>query len=360
MSSLFRNNIQEIAGYVPGEQPQTSDWIKLNTNENPYPPSPKVAEAIQKAATSRLNIYPDASATVFRNAAADLFSVSPDWILPANGSDENLTIIFRSFCEDGATIAYPYPSYVLYETLAKIQNCSVERLQLDQNFQWASEDAARLTKLCRLVLVPNPNSPTGNRWTADQLATLSPDHGILVMDEAYGDFPSTPHTGQLLSEARFSKRTIVTRTLSKSYSLAGLRFGFSIADPELTSGMLKVKDSYNCDAIAIAAATAAILDQDWMLNNRRMIVETRQRLANALTSLGFEVSPSDANFIWVIHPSGRHQHIYEQLKAQKILIRFMKFAGSNQLAEGLRISIGSDEEIDKTIDALQQIVQDLN
>lgn len=360
MSSLFRQNIQAIAGYVPGEQPQTDDWIKLNTNENPYPPSPKAVEAIRDAATGRLNIYPDASATAFRNAAADLFAVTPDWILPANGSDENLTIIFRSFCEEGSTIAYPYPSYVLYETLAKIQNCNVERLQLNDDFQWNSDAAAELANTCRLILVPNPNSPTGNLWSADQLAELSPESGILVMDEAYGDFPETRHAGELLQESRFAKRTIVTRTLSKSYSLAGLRFGFSIADPELTSGMLKVKDSYNCDAIAIAAATAAMLDQDWMLNNRRMILATRQRLASALSSMGFQVSPSEANFIWVLHPSGEHQKIYEELKARKILIRLMKFSGSTSLSEGLRISIGSDEQIDKTIDALQQIVKDLN
>lgn len=360
MSSLFRQNIQAIAGYVPGEQPQTNDWIKLNTNENPYPPSPKVVEAIQNAATGRLNIYPDASATAFRKAAADLFKVDPDWILPANGSDENLTIIFRSFCEEGSTIAYPYPSYVLYETLAKIQNCHVQRLQLDNDFQWNTQAAADLTESCQLILVPNPNSPTGNRWPADELAKLSPQTGILVMDEAYGDFPETPHTGELLKESRFAKRTIVTRTLSKSYSLAGLRFGFSIADPQLTSGMQKVKDSYNCDSIAIAAATAAILDQDWMLNNRQMIVNTRQRLASALSSMGFQVSPSEANFIWVTHPSGEHQKIYEQLKAHKILIRMMKFPGATCLTEGLRISIGSDEQIDKTVDALQQIVKDLD
>lgn len=360
MSSLFRQNIQAIAGYVPGEQPQTDDWIKLNTNENPYPPSPKAVEAIQQIATGRLNIYPDASATEFREAAAELFGVTPDWILPANGSDENLTIIFRSFCDDGSTIAYPYPSYVLYETLAKIQSCHVERLQLDGNFQWNADDAGKLAATCRLILVPNPNSPTGNRWEADQLATLTPDQGILVMDEAYGDFPETPHTGELLRDARFAGRTIVTRTLSKSYSLAGLRFGFSIADPDLTSGMLKVKDSYNCDAIAIAAATAAIRDQDWMLNNRRMILDTRQRFESALSAMNFTVSPSEANFIWVTHPSGEHQRIYEELKGRKILIRLMKFSGSSCLPEGLRISIGSDEQINQTIEALEHIISKLN
>lgn len=359
MTSLFRKNIQAIGGYVPGEQPQTDDWIKLNTNENPYPPSPRVAEAIRKMATGRLNVYPDAAATEFREAAARLFDVSADWILPANGSDENLTILFRSFCDEGASIAYPYPSYILYETLAKIQNCHVERLRLNSDFQWDASEARRLASHCKMILVPNPNSPTGNRWTPDQLATLSPENGILVMDEAYGDFPETPHAGELLREARFAGRTVVTRTLSKSYSLAGLRFGFAIADPQLTQGMLKVKDSYNCDAIAIAAATAAIVDQDWMLNNKRMILETRRRLTSALAAMGFTVSPSEANFVWVTHPSAEHKRIYEQLKARKILIRFMTFPDASSATEGLRITIGSDEEIDRTIDVLQQIVAEL-
>lgn len=359
MSSLFRKNVQAIAGYVSGEQPQTDGWIKLNTNENPYPPSPRVVEAIQKAATGRLNIYPDASASKFREAASELFHVEPDWILPANGSDENLTILFRSFCEDGSAIAYPYPSYVLYETLAAIQNCSVHRLQLDPTFHWNPQQAAGITEQVSMTLVPNPNSPTGNRWEAEQLVQLIPERGVLVLDEAYGDFPEHPRRCELLHDDRFSGRTVVTRTLSKSYSLAGLRFGFSIAPPELTSGMLKVKDSYNCDAIAIAAATAAVRDQEWMLENRRRIVTTRERSAAALQQIGFSVSPSEANFLWVTHPSGQHQQIYQQLKDRRILIRMMKFPDSSCLSEGLRISIGTDDEMDRTLEALNEIVDSL-
>lgn len=356
MTIPFRKNVQQMAGYAPGEQPQETGWVKLNTNENPYPPSPKVVEAIQRAATGRLNVYPDPLARSFREAAAKLFDVSPDWILPANGSDENLTILIRSFCDDNDVIAYPYPSYVLYETLAQIQRCQVTRLQLNDDFQWNSAEATAVREAAKIVFVPNPNSPTGNRWTAEQLVELRPDSGILVLDEAYGDFADQPHAGELLKDDRFAKRMVVTRTLSKSYSLAGLRFGFSVADPLLTSGMQKVKDSYNCDAIAIAAATAAIEDQDWMLKNRERIIATRRRLATELLELGFTVHPSEANFLWTAHASTQHKAIYEGLKTRKVLVRYMQFDTAKGLMDGLRITIGTDPEVDRFLEAAAEVV----
>ena len=348
-----------MRGYVPGEQPQDDGWTKLNTNENPYPPSPKVVEAIQAAATGRLNIYPDASATEFRAAAAQLFGVTPDWILAGNGSDENLTILIRTFCDPGSQIVYPYPSYVLYESLAAIQGCQVSRLPLRADLSWDPAEAAELCGPARLVFVPNPNSPTGNLWSAEELEQLLPREGILVLDEAYADFADNPHAGELLRDDRFSRRLVVTRTFSKSYSLAGIRFGFSVADPELTAGMHKVRDSYNCDAVATAAATAAIRDQDWMLENRRKVRETRGRLNAALTDLGFNVTPSQANFVWCQHPSGRHQQIYEALKQQKILVRLMRFSGvraDSGLDDGLRITVGTDEQTDRLLEALTKIM----
>ena len=348
-----------MGGYVPGEQPQDDGWIKLNTNENPYPPSPRVVAAIQEAATGRLNVYPDAMATRFRTVAADLFQVEPDWILPANGSDENLTILMRSFCDAGDTIVYPYPSYVLYESLAQIQDCEVKRLALDESFHWNHTQAAAICRNAKLCFVPNPNSPTGNRWSADELAELIPDEGVLVMDEAYGDFPDQPHRGELLRDPRFTGCTVVTRTLSKSYSLAGIRFGFSVAHPDLTSGMLKVKDSYNCDAVAIAAATAALEDQDWMQSNRDRIVATRSRLAEQLPQLGFTVYPSEANFVWMYHASGRHREIYEALKQQQVLVRYMQFPDAGPegaVLDGLRITVGTDEEIERLLDAMASAV----
>ncbi|MDG1896001.1 MAG: histidinol-phosphate transaminase [Fuerstiella sp.] len=359
MKIPFRHSIQQMSGYVSGEQPQGDGWVKLNTNENPYPPSPKVVAAINNAANGRLNVYPDALATEFRHVAAELFGVGPDWILPANGSDENLTIIIRSFCDPNDTIAYPYPSYVLYESLAAIQDCRVQRIQLSDSFHWDVEAARNICGPSRIVFAPNPNSPTGNRWTDEQLHQLLPDAGMLVVDEAYGDFADSPHRGELLRDDRFDRRVIVTRTLSKSYSLAGIRFGFSIADPEITAGMHKVRDSYNCDAIATAAATAALQDQDWMLENRAKITRTRQRIMAELPPLGFTVSPSEANFVWTVHDSGRHKQIHEQLKRNRILVRFMQFADADAehgTLEGLRITVGTDEEVDKLFDALKNVV----
>ncbi len=357
MTSAFRPAIQKMAGYVPGEQPQQAGWVKLNTNENPYPPSPMVVDAIQKAATSRLNVYPDPNVSSFRNVAAQLFGVDPDWILAANGSDENLTIITRSFCDAEQQIAYPYPSYVLYESLAAIQGCKIARLRLNDQWQWDTQQAATLRRDTRIFFVPNPNSPTGNLWNKDQLAQLLPNHGVLVLDEAYGDFCLNPHRGELLQDALFDQRMIVTRTLSKSYSLAGIRFGFAVAHPDLIRGMQKVKDSYNCDAVAIAAATAALTDQAWMLRNREMIIATRERLASKLTELGFVVHPSEANFLWTTHPGGNHKAIYDFLKANQILVRHMSFDGptpNDARKDGLRITIGTNEEIDKLLDVISR------
>lgn len=363
MTSVFRPAIDQMAGYTPGEQPQETGWVKLNTNENPYPPSPRVVEAIQSAATGRLNVYPDPHASRFRAVAAELFGVSPDWVLPANGSDENLTIITRSFCDSGEIIAYPYPSYVLYESLGQIQGCQVRRLQLDEHWQWSVADAEAIRKSVRIVYVPNPNSPTGNLWSRDQLLQILPDHGVLVLDEAYGDFCSRPHRGELLKDPAFDGRLIVTRTLSKSYSLAGIRFGFAVAHPSLIAGMQKVKDSYNCDAVSIAAATAALEDQSWMLRNRDQIVQTREYLTAKMQELGFHVAPSEANFIWVTHPSTKHRQLYEQLKSRKILVRYMKFDGRSPQApviDGLRITIGTPTEIQTLLDAIPHCLREIS
>lgn len=362
MSLPVRNSIWQIDGYTPGEQPQDAGWVKLNTNENPYPPSPRVVEAIRRAASGRLNVYPDALATSFRLAAAEVFDVDPEWFLPANGSDENLTIIVRTACDADQLIAYPYPSYVLYETLARIQGCRTERLPLDESFAWSAEHAAKMRARTRVFFVPNPNSPTGNVWQATALAQLLPEDGLLVLDEAYADFMAVPHRGAMLHDERFDRRLVMTRTLSKSYSLAGIRFGFSVAHPDLTAQMQKVKDSYNCDAVAIAAATAAIRDQDWMLSNRAKILATRSRLAGQLTDLGFTVYESEANFLWTQHASGRHQSIYQQLKERRVLVRYMRFPGvglDNRIVDGLRITIGTDDEITQLLDALRECLDSI-
>jgi histidinol-phosphate aminotransferase len=357
--SLFRPAIDRIEGYLPGEQPQEPGWVKLNTNENPYPPSPKVVEAIREAALGPLNLYPDPLATKFRQAAAPLFSVEPDWLLPANGSDENLTMLLRSFVDPGDLVAYPYPSYILYETLADIQGGRHERLVLNADWSWNFEATRPFIERAKLVLIPNPNSPSGNRWTDDEILALVPPRGILVLDEAYGDFCDSPHRGEILRRPG-AERIVITRSFSKSYSLAGVRLGFAIARPELIRGMLKVKDSYNCNRLALAAGVAALEDQPWMEANAARVRSTRGRVAAELKRLGFAVVPSQANFVWATHATRPHREIYESLKTRKILVRFMRFPdvpwATDGIVTGLRISIGTDAEIDVLLAALKEIL----
>jgi len=356
--SLFRPEINRIAGYVPGEQPQDSGWTKLNTNENPYPPSPRVVEAVTAAVQGKLNLYPDPLGTRFRKVAGEVLGFDPDWILPGNGSDELLTILTRSFAGPSDQISYPYPSYILYETLSDLQGAKHERLLLEPDWSWNFDKIGSQIERSKLIFVPNPNSPSGNRWTWDDLMVLTPKRGVLVLDEAYGDFCDAPHRGELLNST-VGRQIVLTRTFSKSYSLAGIRFGFAIAHPDLITGLRKMKDSYNCDSLSLAAATAAIEDQDWMRQNTARIRTTRERLTSALIALGFLVVPSQSNFVWATHPSGQHKRQYEALKAKKILVRYMSFPdvtwAPEQRLDGLRITIGTDPEIDTLLTALREI-----
>lgn len=356
--SLFRDNVDKLTAYTPGEQPQEPGWVKLNTNENPYPPSPHVVEAIERMAKSRLNVYPDPLGKSFCRAAGELFGVDADWILPANGSDENLTLLMRAFVDPKDLVAYPYPSYILYETLAEIQAARFARLRLNADWSWNLRLNKPLIQAARLLLVPNPNSPSGNRWDEQTVAALVPPQGILVLDEAYGDFADVPHKMEML-HTPLGEQMVVTRTFSKSYSLAGIRFGFAVARPELIRGMRKVKDSYNCDAISLAVAEAAIRDQAWMLANRAKIIATRTYLTDELRKLGFDVVSSQANFVWTTRAAGAHQTLYEQLKQRKILVRYMKFQDDSRpdgVLDGLRITIGTDEEISTLLENLKQLV----
>jgi histidinol-phosphate aminotransferase len=359
--SLFRPNVDRLKPYVPGEQPQDAGWVKLNTNENPYPPSPRVLEAIERVARSRLNLYPDPLGTSFRRAAAELFGLDPDWILPANGSDENLTLLVRAFVDPGELVCSPYPSYILYETLAEIQGARHQRLLLNPDWSWDVAAVRPIVEQSKLLFVPNPNSPSGNQWTLDTISELVPTRGVLVLDEAYGDFADVPHRMEVL-QTEAGRHIVVTRSFSKSYSLAGLRFGFAVAHPDLIAGMRKIKDSYNCDALSLAGAEAALRDQGWMAAQRDNVRATRVCLTQALRDLGFAVVDSQANFVWATHPTGTHRAIYEQLKARRILVRYMAFPhapGPHEtggVLDGLRITIGTNEQIDTFLTVLRQIV----
>jgi histidinol-phosphate aminotransferase len=337
---LVRPEIARLSGYVPGEQPQGGKWIKLNTNENPYPPSPVVGLAVAAATSGRtLAKYPDPLATVFRMRAADVLGVDPDWILCGNGSDDLLTILVRTFVGAGECLRVPTPSYILYRTLAGIQAATCDEVPYARDWSLTAAFTAPRTDL-RLAVIANPNSPSGTLVPPDRVRDVAATLPCpLVVDEAYGDFADA-HCLDLVKE---SPRVIVTRSFSKSYALAGLRFGFAVAQPAVIEQLRKVKDSYNCDTLSIAAATAAIDDQAWLADNRAKIIATRRRLTDEMRRLGYDAVESQANFVWCTHPERPHRPVYEALKAQGVLIRFMNYTG---WGDGLRITVGTDQEID--------------
>ena len=352
-NSLVRPAIAALAGYVPGEQPQGGKWIKLNTNENPYAPSPAVARAITATAAGRtLAKYPDPLATVFRMRAAEILAVDPDWIICGNGSDDLLTILVRTFVGAGECLRMPYPSYILYRTLAGIQGATCDEFHYSSD--WTLDDGFAAPQAAaggdvKLAIIANPNSPSGTLLPPARIKELADRLPCaLVVDEAYGDFADK----HCLDLVRQNDRVIVTRSLSKSYALAGLRFGFAVAQPHVIEQLLKVKDSYNCDALSIAAATAAIDDRAWLAENRAKIIATRRRLTDAMRGLGYDAVESQANFVWCTHPSRPHRPVYEALKAQGILIRSMNYAG---WGDGLRITVGTDDEIDAFLAVMKTI-----
>ena len=341
---MVRNAVLQMTGYQPGEQPRLAKVIKLNTNENPYPPSPRVVEAIRQAAGAALQKYPDPVATAFRQRAAevlakDLPAISPDWIMCGNGSDDILTILTRTFVGEGDQLRYPKPSYVLYKTLAEIQGAETDVVDFQDHWRLSSAFTDAADRL-RLAFLANPNSPSGTMIPPAEVAQLAAALPCpLVVDEAYVDFAET----NCLSLVGENANIIVTRTLSKSYALAGLRFGFCVAQPSVIEQLNKVKDSYNCDALSIAGATAAIDDQAWLADNRQKVLATRSRMTEALRAKGFTVTDSQANFVWCTDANRDLKKLYEELKATGVLVRYMTYAG---WPEGIRISVGTDDQVD--------------
>lgn len=346
--SLVRPEIEAMAGYVPGEQPQAGKFIKLNTNENPYPPSPAVALAIQNVLKDGLVRYPDPIATAFRTRAADVLGVEPNWILCGNGSDDILTILTRAFVGQGQCLRLPYPSYILYKTLAQIQGARSEEIHFSKDWELTDQFGHAADQL-KLVFLPNPNSPSGTVVSPDEILSLADQLPCpLLVDEAYTDFAET----NCLDLVAKNEKIMVSRTLSKSYGLAGIRFGFLVAQPQMIEQLQKVKDSYNCDALSIAGATAAIDDQSWFAQNRTKVIETRTRLSAAMKHLGFDVVPSQANFVWCTRAEPV-EPLYQQLKENRILVRYMSYP---EWGDGLRVSVGTDDQIDAFLATLQSLL----
>jgi histidinol-phosphate aminotransferase len=343
----FLPHIDRMSGYVPGEQPRDGGFIKLNTNENPYPPSPRVAEAIARALDGRLRLYPDPLGTAFRQTAARLHGVEPEMVLAGNGSDDLLTIITRSFAGPGDIVLAPTPSYILYRTLAELQDAQLVEAPFEPDWSLLPDRFAH--PKARLAFLANPNSPSGTALAPQAVAELAKALPCpLVVDEAYADFAET-HCAGLVAEC---PNVIVLRTLSKGYSLAGLRIGYLIARPEIVNGLIKVKDSYNCDTLSLLGGAAALEDQDYLEETRSRIRATRRRLTEAMRGFGYDVPESQANFVWCTGGPPAVE-TYQQLKQRKILVRLMRYPGQ---PDGLRITVGADAEIDTLLETLRTLL----
>ncbi len=347
--SHFRPEIEAMSGYVPGEQPQTGKFIKLNTNENPYPPSEFAVRAMGTAVRDGLSRYPDPVGQAFRTRAAEVLGVAPDWILCGNGSDDILTIVTRAFVGEGQLLRLPHPSYVLYKTLAEIQGARSEEVDFHPDWTLPPAFSAASDDL-RIAFLPNPNSPSGTLISPDKIRKLANALPCpLLVDEAYGDF-ARENCVKLVAE---NEKIMVSRTMSKSYALAGLRFGFLVAQPQMIEQLAKVKDSYNCDAVSIAGATAAIDDQAWLAENRARVIATRERLTRGMRALGFTVPDSEANLVWCTQPGQSVRPLFEKLKASRVLVRYMDYSGWD---DGLRITVGTDDQIDALLSLLKGMV----
>ena len=346
--SYFRRNIQKLTAYVPGEQPAAGEKvIKLNTNENPYPPSLAALEALGGLDGDALRRYPDPAATRFRQVAAKVLGVGADCIIAGNGSDEVLTMILRAFVGPGDVVAYPVPTYVLYRTLTAIQEGVAVEVPYDDDYCLPADE---LTKAAAAVtFVASPNSPSGTAYPTDQLDALAKKvRGVLVVDEAYVDFADA----DALELARRRDNVIILRTLSKGYSLAGLRLGFAVAAPALLEGLSKVKDSYNVGAVAAAVGAAALSDQAHKIANAEKIKTSRASLAGQLGKLGYKVWASESNFLLARPSAGDAESIYRGLKAKGILVRYFK---QPMLEDKLRITVGTDEQNAALVAALRDL-----
>lgn len=344
MSTRIRQSVRALHAYTPGEQPRMAGLVKLNTNENPYPPSPAVAEALAGLPAADLRLYPDPVCSALREIIATRHGVSPECVFVGNGSDEVLALCTRAFVEDDGAIGYFEPSYSLYPVLAAIRAVRGLAVPLAADFGWPAEHipAGSLFFLC------NPNAPTSLLFPKDRVRRFCAQYpGVVLIDEAYVDFARA----DCMDLARELPNVIVLRTLSKSYSLAGIRLGYTVGPAELIAALYKIKDSYNVDRVTQAVAAAALSDPGHMRANVDRILASRERLTAALDRRGFAVCPSDTNFLWARPRHGGAVQVYEKLKAMGILIRY--FPGA-RTGDYVRITVGSDAEIDRLLAALPE------
>ncbi|MFT5209164.1 MAG: histidinol-phosphate aminotransferase [Flavobacterium sp.] len=350
-----RKNIAEMQGYQSGEQPDDELTIKLNTNENPYPASPKVDEVVRNLNTENLRRYPPPTAENFRSVAADLHNVDVENIIATRGGDELLRLVITTFVDPEETITMSDPSYSLYPVLAQIQNCPILPIPLQEDWSLPDDFITQVNKAnSKLTFIVNPHAPTGRLLDKPTIRRLAEGiNSILLVDEAYVDFVDPDIQHHCLDLIKEFDNLIFLRTLSKGYSLAGLRFGYGIAHSKIIKPMLeKTKDSYNLDFFSQQIAAAALQDQSYARSTWQKVRNEKSRLVGQLASLGFSSIESESNFI-LVTPDGQPEHsalrLYLYLKENNILVRHFDVPG---LKDKLRITVGTPEENKLLLDAI--------
>ena len=344
----MRSHLNDVQGYRPGEQPPANlPVIKLNTNENPYPPTPNIQATLQSIDLEILRRYPDPTAKEFRTVASEVLNIPADCVSVGNGSDHLLSLVMQAFVDPNDKVAYPWPTYVLYKTLAQLEAAIATPIPFDETFELPLQKL--IEAQAKVTFIASPASPSGTAIPHEPLKQLAESlSGILIIDEAYVDFTDTT----ALELVNQYERVIILRTLSKGYSLAGLRLGFAIAHPHVIQALNKVKDSYSVDAIACKLGAAALQDQEHMRMNAIKVMRSRQDLSKQLQNMGCNVWPSVTNFVWLKPPCDA-QTLTQALKERLIYIRHFDLPG---LSDKVRISVGTDEQQTHLFQALVDIL----
>lgn len=352
MLSKFWNPLTaSLVPYVPGEQPKDKTYIKLNTNENPYPPSPKAIEAITAAANADLRLYPDPTCDGLVQAAANYYGLSAEQVFVGNGSDEILAFAFAAFFDPAKSVLFPDITYSFYKVYAKLYGLNTELITLDEQFNVQVE---HFNQPNSGIIIPNPNAPTAQVISLKDIRTLldmNPNQAVII-DEAYIDFGGE----SAIELIEHYPNLLVVQTLSKSRSLAGLRVGLAFGSVELIEGLNRIKNSFNSytlDRLALAGAVAALEDEAHFQETTAMVIRTRELVTEQLLALGFLVTDSKANFVFISHPEIAAKQIFQQLREKGVLVRYFD---QPRINEYLRVSIGTDEEMASFITAIEEIV----
>ena len=348
MKSYFRKEIDAIAGYTPGEQPKMSNLIKLNTNENPYPPSPQVMEVLRNFDPARLRRYPDPTADNLRDLFAASVNMKRENVIIGNGSDDLLTMIFRAFTSENLGVAVFEPTYSLYPVLAAMQAAPVTKIALDKETFAYPADAVKQAGNANLLIITRPNAPTGNCAEKELVKNICAGFdGIVLIDEAYSDF-ADDNCAEFAAEF---DNVLVMRTFSKGSSMAGLRLGYAFGSKILIDGLMKLKDSYNVDMLSQELAKANFLDAAYRKECVAKIISERENLTAKLTGIGFKVIPSQANFLFAAPPDGDGAGAFQALRDEAVIVRY--FPGE-VTGKYLRITIGTPEENARLFQVLEK------